>query len=377
MYSADPDFLSPELVSSMSQPRERASIHDFRSIEGTPTQGAIMTRSRSVTDPNPPPSPGTKNPALTKDGGLGELKVLKHPPRDAPQTPPDDVQLLPSELTCVGLSDELGVDNWGLKIVKLVAFPDLILAARPLPSSPSSLTTPSLYSSENASSSIFDFSPPVVREISSSSSSSSSSSEDDGYFSHSPPQKPSPSFTSLESQPYSELKDETPSSLYEPPSKHLAPSLLHPSPVKPKITTSNDSSTKVTPSTGGSQVPFFSYTKTPEGCSLTADVYILATLFPPHERHMVICSGELDAADERLASGTESSDDENEEDDDPSYSLGSALKCLQIDLQRFGLGVFNYSTTSKKYSDGYKIRQSWSREPFLTGPRRKWHQPHV
>lgn len=312
MYSADPDSLSPELISSMS----RSSIADFRFVEGTPTQGATMTRSRSVTDPNPP-----------KEGRLKEVKL------PLPQTCPDDVQLLPSELTCVGLSDELGVDNWGLKIVKLVAFPDLISAAKPLPLSPSSVTTPSIYSSESTSSSIFDFSPTVVSSASSCSGSSSSDDEDD-YSSHLSSLKSSSSLTEVDFK----LKSEKITSLFELPSNDLH------SPVHQKIPLS---STTVAPSTSGSQVPFFSYTKTPEGCSLTADVYILATLFPPHERHMVICSGELDAADERIANGTVSSDDDNEEDDDDSsYSLGSALRCLQIDLQRFGLGMFLSSPTS-------------------------------
>jgi hypothetical protein len=68
---------------------------------------------------------------------------------------------------------------------------------------------------------------------------------------------------------------------------------------------------------------------------LTADVSLLAALFPPHERHMVICSGELDAADPREADTgvSELSDDESD-----GNLQGTILKCLQVDLRRFGLG---------------------------------------
>jgi len=52
---------------------------------------------------------------------------------------------------------------------------------------------------------------------------------------------------------------------------------------------------------------------------------------------MVICSGELDAADNRLANGIESEDEDDEQEENTFY-LGNALKCLQIDLRRFGLG---------------------------------------
>jgi hypothetical protein len=74
-----------------------------------------------------------------------------------------------------------------------------------------------------------------------------------------------------------------------------------------------------------SAVGFFSFTRTSEGSSLTTDVSLLASLFPPGERHMVICSGELDAVENPTV----------EEDDESS---GGILKCLQIDLRRFGLG---------------------------------------
>ena len=84
-------------------------------------------------------------------------------------------------------------------------------------------------------------------------------------------------------------------------------------------------------------MPFFSFTRTAEGSSLTTDVSLLSALFPPHERYMISCSGELDAADDRDASAVQlTSDDDGGDDDD--YGPGSTLRCLQIDLRRFGLG---------------------------------------
>ena len=94
---------------------------------------------------------------------------------------------------------------------------------------------------------------------------------------------------------------------------------------------------------------------------MTADVKVLATLFPPKERHMVICSGELDAADLRLQRELEGEEVfSSDEEDDASYnnnasessrsrtrsrsggsrdSASSSYRCLQIDLRGFGLGT--------------------------------------
>ncbi|KAI0796926.1 hypothetical protein C8Q75DRAFT_802592 [Abortiporus biennis] len=92
-------------------------------------------------------------------------------------------------------------------------------------------------------------------------------------------------------------------------------------------------------------ISFFSFTRTPEGSSLTAPVSTLAALFPQSERHMVICSGELDILDSRANSPTHSSDESDSEDDNDDSKSGfdtepqGTLKCLQIDLRKFGLGA--------------------------------------
>lgn len=323
LYSSgfDPSVSQPiSLTAYAPRVGDRSSIHDFRIGNSTPMPGAVLTRLRSATDPYLRPT--TKADETKASGNGTALAPLQNYTRSPT---PGNILLLPSDLTCVGLSDELGVDHWGLKIVKLVAFPDLI--SSPGPS----------YHSSKVPTPLFDFSPPIISPSihEDSSDSSSSSSSDDDYF----PQSPSPSTKSSCSSasksggPSSEVKEPAMLPSPEIPEfkiKSLLPSAIH-----------KGHTTHSIPQSSGSKVPFFSYTKTPEGCSLTADVYILATLFPPHERHMVICSGELDAADDRMSSWTDPSEvnygDSTAEDS--TDSSGSILRCLQIDLQRFGLGT--------------------------------------
>jgi hypothetical protein len=243
-----------------------------------------------------------------------------------------EVRLLPSDFACVGLSDEFGVDHWGLKIVKLVAFPDLI--SSPKTSQYSIPSDASIFPiSPLTSAPLFEFLPPAVDSLTYSSSSSSSSfNDEDGYFSHSPRSLSYESLTQPAFRSSSDLTKRTKPSSYQPPSKHLVSTLIGSVTIPNRFPRSSTVTSNSEP-----QAPFFSYTKTPEGSSLTADVYILATLFPPHERHMVICSGELDAADHRLLNGTESDDDDEDQEPHTSY-LGNSLKCLQVDLRKFGLG---------------------------------------
>lgn len=223
--------------------------------------------------------------------------------------------MLSPDLACVGLSDEFGVDHWGLKIVKLVAYPDLILPTKPRSSVSSLRSTPL--------SSVLD--KPMLPDLfpsfyamtpSLSPSSPLSEQNDDGYFSHSPQSSPKYMLPKIPSRSHSDLTTLSLST----PSKHDR---------KPPPSSAR-SSGSISPTTE-SQVPFFSFTRTAEGSSLTTDVRLLATLFPPHERHMVICGAELDVADD-------------DSDDELSDLHGSTLKCLQVDLRQFGLGELAYST---------------------------------
>lgn len=322
-------------------PNLSSSIHDFRpdSILNT-----SITRARSATDPTGVKlDPVWDNHQNSLDG---PTPPLDHKSSRKNSTSPNagDVHLLPSDLACVGLSEELGADHWGLKIVKLVAFPELILSLAPPPyvsripvSSP--VVRPPLIPFMKSPPPLFELSPPAFSRKCSSpptgSDSSASSSEDDGYFSHSPGTKSSLSVVTTASRSQTDLRELSPkiSSPFKHRSRHIMP-------FSPLLSTSCNpviAPDPGMPSMNGSQIPFFSYTRTAEGSSLTADVYILAALFPPPERHMIICSGELDAADNRL-NGPHPLDDFLN-DEETNDSEGSILSCLQIDLQRFGLGA--------------------------------------
>jgi len=263
------------------------------------------------------------------------------PAQNKPHSPTSgEVRILHPDLACVGLSDELGVDHWGLKIIKLVAYPDLI------PSSPNAPSRATPKKSNHG-----EFVPAYLPQPSmvdlalfhgeGSDTSSSSSSDDDGYFSHSPQNVSTISLATNTSRSYSDLHSPSCNpSLYKTPSKHFVSDVT---PLSPVISKTRPPLPQLSLSTEASKPEphvhhFFSFTRTPEGSSLTADVYVLASLFPPHERHMVICSGELDAADRRIE-GMDCSDEEDEANDADMCTRSNSLKCLQIDLRRFGLGT--------------------------------------
>lgn len=253
-----------------------------------------------------------------------------------------EVRILDPELACVGLSDELGVDHWGMKIVKLVAFPELI---------PSSHLGRRDSGGSSGSSSLFSTS----LSCSGYGDDDDYEGDDDGYFSHSP-----------HSISTSELGATSESSSHSVPtdSRSRNPSGGSLPPIITNLTLETHDSEPASPSTSPSihggqsperttqrrrsssptlSVPFFSFTRTQEGSSLTADVKTLAALFPPEERHLLVCCGSLELgthSDEGCVFMNDEDDlvdDGSGGDDDGDLSIGE-LKCLQIDLRRFGLG---------------------------------------
>ncbi|KAF5363471.1 hypothetical protein D9756_000171 [Leucocoprinus leucothites] len=278
-----------------------------------------------------------------------------------------EVRILDPDLACVGLSDELGVDHWGLKIVKLVAFPELI------PSSPRKKSTTSILSSSSRSSSFEE------------------GEDDDGYFSHSPHSLSTPSLPAAVVGQNSSSRRSSLSSgnsgpatrsrlgsghslppinttellgsptLATSPTSAITsssiPSSIAPSPHIPQVSSETHHQTRkqsLTLPSSSLPVPFFSFTRTQEGSSLTADVKTLAALFPPEERHLLVCCNSLDFGSSLSDSEEEDEGVDNEfvegmddlhlrdevddlEDAGDDMSIGE-LKCLQIDLRRFGLG---------------------------------------
>ncbi|KAL5487912.1 hypothetical protein ACEPAI_6020 [Sanghuangporus weigelae] len=334
------------------------------------------------------------------------------------------VEVLAPDLACVGLT-ESAADVWSVKIITLVGYPELIPTPiiEPIPSSSrishgehrrNSLVE-SLYGCppniphRNTSSPVAGpLSPSAVfshdREDSDaekdsdsatrpkSSSSSYSSSDGDEYFSSSSPYNrtrpssdtaPSPVSTTSQSSAQSlpERLDEFRKSGRQPRlSKILTVPLHH---VQPNASPSEDDHLPRSRTHSSSRlaeaqalrVPFFSFTRTSEGSSLTTDTCILSALFAPDERHMVICSGTLlDAGDEhnaraaieeQLGAVNDSRsmfDLDCEEFDEETVS--GPMKCLQIDLQRFGLDkhglvnrfsrVLEENNINHMYSSTYK-----------------------
>lgn len=345
------DLYTPDHAPSMhrtpscSPPRDSPTL-----LKDLPTKsGAVLTRTRRGTNTSTSSGTASVGGSPSRESqprsGQGDTEDSGGR-RSKPQSPmKGEVHILSPDLVCVGLSDELGVDHWGLKIVKLVAFPDLI------PLQTSNKTSP-MSSYPSVLSPLSELHSPVLmrlgrRRVSTSSTSSSSSSEDDGYFSHSPTQHFSSLPTSA-SRSYTDLSKSTLSTSLKPPSKHIISTICPITPIhetKPSHVPGALSIITDTHTLGGcqapsnteileSRIPFFSFTRTSEGSSLTAEASVLAALFPPYERHMVMCSGELDAADARN-NGLYDAPDELEE---TACNQGGIFKCLQVDLRKFGLG---------------------------------------
>jgi hypothetical protein len=236
---------APELDGVQDGQQSSPPLSPIADSEDRPPH-AVLTRTRSSTN--------TSIGSTMSDVNSQAIQPLTSRSR----SPAGKVELLPSSLACVGLS-ETDKSMWMIKLMKLIAFSDLI---------PTSYTSTASDQRQ----------PPT------------------------PPPEKSPSAT--EGEPELEFSSCKPSAR-----------------------------------------PFFSFTTSPDGSSLTTDVAELAVLFPPTERHLVKNGGELDAEDLKR-SGLER--EEDLEDD-------ATLKCLQIDLQKFGLGKFLTFT---------QIRSDW--QPYQT-----------
>ncbi|OAX44030.1 hypothetical protein K503DRAFT_679751 [Rhizopogon vinicolor AM-OR11-026] len=336
LYSSDPELLTSRVVSPILSPisPDDSFIIDAQDI--TAESGAILTRTRNSLDT-------VSSAAIT----LQHLNLTTSPD-DSPESSPIDrkppsrhkshsptsgeVRILSPNLACVGLSDD-NVDTWGLKIVKLVAFPELIPVHTPQPHK--------FYGTHAVPSSRGNTHTPD------SSDSFSSSEDEEGYFSHSPRGNLSSTslVSSVASRSFPNLSQSAAQAVqtsnFKPSAKHLVAPLAPLSPLESKPAPHRkstfhhiDSSAMMRkPADEGMRatVPFFSFTRTQEGTSLTTDVSLLAALFPPNERHMMICAGELDTLEQNSSADSDS----EEEEDTPSS--GGTLKCLQIDLRRFGL----------------------------------------
>ncbi|KAI0322448.1 hypothetical protein OF83DRAFT_1093360 [Amylostereum chailletii] len=389
VYSSEPDSLS-------SHPLVSPADEGVLSFESA----SALTRKRSNTGGSSSTHASSFQPLsldnvieLTTEHPSSVTPSMSHPPPTRANPLPSscsDVQILTPDVTCIGLADD-AADVWALKIVKLIAYPELIISdhhharrtSAPIWERPGSgiFSLGSCFSSPNShrrhSPSPHSISPttlsiqPSEAQGSSPPSSPSSSSEEDGYFSASPHNR---STSSLVSSAMSRSLDDVSAaqrSSKRTDRRNAKYTHLHRIATVTEIArASSVSSSDAPPHSASSRrrlsesqppmahaVPFFSFTRTSEGSSLTAPTSFLAALFPPSERHMVIRSNELDELDGR---------DEGEQDDDTSEtdSRGGPMKCLQIDLRQFGLdkhGLVNrYSRVLEEnginhmYSSTYK-----------------------
>jgi len=183
---------------------------------------------------------------------------------------------------------------------------------------------------------------------------SPSSSEEDGYFSSTSPYSTStPSLlSSSRSYSYPELSDASSSAFSS--KMHVRQ--------RPRLTRLNTatgpasapSSASVAEDPREKAVPFFSFRRTAEGSSLTTGLGLIATLFPPSERHMVICSDELGMADYEGGEGW------GQLQGGAPSPVSSTMKCLQIDLQRFGLDKHGLISRFSKVLDSNGINHMYS-----------------
>ena len=352
LYCSDPELLMSRVVSPLLSPVLPDVLFQAASDiapEFSPESGAVLTRTRSSIDA--PVSVAASalhglNAVTDEKSAVGRTPHHHPPTRDKSHSPSCTVvTILPSKLACVGLADDC-VDSWSLKVVKLVAFPDLI----PVKESHLLRGPGRDYGATKVSTSkkIHEITIPSFlswsRRGSNSTDSISSSSEDgEGYFSHSPRRDPPSILPTTSSRSYPDISHAipsfTPSCKPKPTAKHLLSQVSTLSPVEFGSPPRNAVYSPADKQMSGTypSVPFFSFTRTSEGSSLTTDASVLAALFPPGERHMLICAGELDTLDTH-AVGLDSDSDQDQDQDDDALSEGGTLRCLQIDLRRFGLG---------------------------------------
>ncbi|TFK88926.1 hypothetical protein K466DRAFT_519919 [Polyporus arcularius HHB13444] len=359
LYLSDPMNLTAQVAAftspglSPAGDDDASSVHPFelhssgRNSFDTES-GIVFTRSRSNTN-------GTTNSSDSRSRS-GLSKRMTSPDQVAsPESVPNgevrspsarsishspsacDVRVLSPDITCVGLSDD-SADVWGLKIVKLVAFPELIVGPSGAPvserrtrtRSPSPALLPAL--PEDA-----------IHILSLSEAEAGCGSDTTTRVAPESPKKDPAERSGSESPAFDDAMDADESSDDDSDCEER-PKLPHINTAQTmkahasfrSRSSSVSSSSDLSPSP---LVPFFSFTRTSEGSSLAAPVSLLAALFPANERHMVMCSEELDVVDSRNAS-PERWDDGGLEDEGAEGDLPEPegmLRCLQVDLRKFGL----------------------------------------
>ncbi|KAJ8469213.1 hypothetical protein ONZ51_g9142 [Trametes cubensis] len=413
LYLSDPTNLTAQIstfaspmVSPTSEDDQSISIIDLNTFHAAgrtslDTDGGIVfTRSRSNTS-GTTSSSGSRSRDFLHRTSAGQDDLHDHSapeaePTNAPSAPDTrpalnramshspsacDVRVLAPDITCVGLSDD-SAETWGLKIVKLVAFPELILgpSATPVRASDKPARAPRPRTPDMLSAlpeehiHVLSFNEGDVGSGSDTTTRVAPESPKKDPMAGEDPETPSFGYDHDTDTDNSSSEDEGDANTRSRrPRLEKLDTLRTAKPSEkrsPLSSRSHSTSSTSSESAPPPLVPFFSFTRTPEGSSLAAPVSLLATLFPASERHMVMCSQELDVLDSRNASPERWAQEEEEsleEDEDASGALPEPhgmLKCLQIDLRKFGLekhGLVNrFSRTLEEnginhmYSSTYK-----------------------
>jgi hypothetical protein len=335
--------------------------------------GAVLTRSHSASVS--PTSRTRSNTGTTLDGLAGALVEVcvggsspEHAmgslpsPLDLELDPsslaPDEACVLAPDLACVGLPNE-SAEVWTLKLVKLLAFADLITPARigGVAGAPhqhsryTDLTSPTRKTHEDNGGGGGGGDSPIGEcngsdSDASSFSSSSESSVSDFDDSRSASEL---STAATPSSPSSELPcteaAAAPLDASRQQRQRRPKRSGRPGPPPPPL------------------APFFSFTRAAEGASLTAPLSLLAALFPPHERHGLTSLGELDAFDDAA----------EDEDEDGSGDAGANLtRCLQLDLRRFPLDehglVHRFSRALAKHGIAHMYSATYKTANLIVSP---------
>ncbi|KAI0677363.1 hypothetical protein C8Q78DRAFT_1065926 [Trametes maxima] len=395
MYLSDPTnltaqistFASP-LVSPTSEDDNSVGLIDLGSFQSTgrpgfdADSGIVFTRSRSNTNGTASSSSSHSRDLLHHMSPAQDGRENTDAGTPASETRPvlsRTISRSPSACDVRVLAPDITADTWGLKIVKLVAFPELIVGPSGTPIRPSeSKTRPACSQSPAELSALPE---EHIHVVSFGEGDVGSGSDTTTRVAPESPKKDLVAGDDVEACVVEDVSRDDSSDgdasgeeggndnerSRRPRLEHL--DTLRTVKMSGESPRSRSTSTESSESSPPLLVPFFSFTRTPEGSSLAAPVSLLAALFPANERHMVMCSEELDILDSRNASPErwEEEEDEASEDEDTGGALPEPegmLKCLQIDLRKFGLekhGLVNrFSRTLEEnginhmYSSTYK-----------------------
>lgn len=246
------------------------------------------------------------------------------------------MEVLDQDLICVGLPESF-TEMWSLKIIKLIAYPELILIPTSANSTGihgSSSDLPHISGDHFCTNglSALDITSPMASSSSTHVGSSPCSEEySTNILSHSHSELDDSSRQHSSSQSLPEM-----SSFGKKKSQRIKRSSLEP---------------KATASTNDTCVLFFSFTRTAEGSSLTTSRKHIEALFSPSERHMIICGDELNFQDGG--------------DVDPFFGSDSSenlaiMKCLQLDIRRFGGDRHGIISSYSKMLDSNGINHMYS-----------------